>query len=169
MLLLPSVVANFLPYISSIFSDNTHYPVNLKVFQKGILVPYVQGVGKLWISPVSIQNRGCWDTSWCHVSIKISIWLILERKIDAQTIATGCNKGSNVSRSITMYLHAMSILMYSWKCHICSQYLDTRPWLVNYTSRQIDFQCTCPDGQLKTWDKTMVVKTNDGVYVIWAS
>ena len=68
----------------------THYPVNLKIFQKGILVPYVQRVGKLWISPVNIQNRGCWDISWCHVSIKISIWLILERKIDAQTIATGC-------------------------------------------------------------------------------
>ena len=42
----------------------------------------------------------------------------------------------------------------------------SRPRQVNFASGQLDFQFTCPDGQV---DKTMIIKMNDGEYVIWAS
>ena len=44
-----------------------------------------------------------------------------------------------------------------------------RPRRVNFAFRQVDFRFTCPDGQVETLDKTMIIKMNDGEYVIWAS
>ena len=34
---------------------------------------------------------------------------------------------------------------------------------------QVDFQFTCPDGQVEILNKTIVINMNDHVFVIWAS
>ena len=53
-----------------------------------------------------------------------------------------------------------------------SQYLNTLPWRGNLASGQVDFQFTCPDGQVEILDKTMVIKMNNDdlgkLIFIWA-
>ena len=41
-----------------------------------------------------------------------------------------------------------------------SQFINTRP-LANVASGQVDFQLSCPDGQVESLDKTMVITMND--------
>ena len=43
------------------------------------------------------------------------------------------------------------------------------PWRVNFASKQVDFQFTCPDGQVEILDKTVIIKMNDSVHMTWES
>ena len=52
---------------------------------------------------------------------------------------------------------------------INSQYLYTRPWPVNFISRQVDFQFTCLNGQVIILKKTVVIKMNDWTHFVWVS